>query len=61
MSRTGALKKKDELKKANVIMYTTDSVHYKLAEGFNRPLSDTTRVKDSLRIFYAFRTFIELK
>lgn len=61
MSRTGALKKKDELKKANVIMYTTDSVHYKLAEGFNRPLSDTTRIKDSLRIFYAFRTFIELK
>lgn len=61
LSQSGALKKKIELNKPNVIMYTTDSVHYKLAEIFSRPLSDTTRVKDSLRIFYAFRTFIELK
>jgi len=61
LSQAGALKKKIELNKPNVLMYTTDSVHYKLAEGFTRPLSDTTRVKDSLRLFYAFRTFIELK
>ncbi len=61
LSQGGALKKKIELNKPNVIMYTTDSVHYKLAEGFNLPLSDTTRIKDSLRLFYAFRTFIELK
>jgi len=60
MSRNGALKKKDELNKANVIMYTNDSVHYKLAETFALPLSDTTRIKDSLRVFYAFRTFVEL-
>jgi len=61
LSQAGALKKKIELNKPNVVMYTTDSVHYKLAEVFTRPLSDTTRVKDSLRLFYAFRTFIELK
>ena len=61
LSKGGALKKKIELNKPNVVMYTTDSVHYKLAEVFSRPLADTTRVKDSLRIFYAFRTFIELK
>lgn len=59
MSQGGALKKKIELNKSNVIMYTSDSVHYKLAEGFNRPFSDTTKIKDSLRAFYAFRTFIE--
>ena len=60
MSQGGALKKKEELNKANVIMYTTDSVHYKLAETFSLPLSDTTRIKDSLRTFYAFRTFVEV-
>ncbi len=35
-----------------VIMYTADSVIYKLAEPFNLPLSDTTKVKDSLNRFY---------
>ena len=60
MSQGGALKKKIELNKPNVIMYTSDSVHYKPAETFNLPLSDTTRIKDSLRSFYAFRTFVEL-
>ena len=47
MSQGGALKKKIELNKPNVIMYTSDSVHYKLAETFNLPLSDTTCIKDS--------------
>ena len=61
LSKSGALKKMNELNKPYVIMYTTDSVHYKLAEKYSRPLSDTARVKDSLRIFYDFRTFIELK
>ena len=35
-----------------VIMYTTDSVNYKVAEPFTLPLSDTARVKDSLNKFY---------
>lgn len=61
LSQSGALKKKLELNKPNVVMYSSDSVNYKLAEVFTLPLSDTTRIKDSLRIFYAFRTFIELK
>ncbi len=35
-----------------VIIYSTDSVHFKLAEPFTRPLSDTTYVKDSLNQYY---------
>lgn len=35
-----------------VIMYTTDSFTYKIAEPFALPLSDTTRVLDSLRAYY---------
>ena len=36
----------------NVIMYTSDSVTYKIAEPFMLPLSDTTAVLDSLRKNY---------
>ena len=36
----------------NVIMYTTDSVTYKIAEPFMLPLSDTTKVLDSLNKNY---------
>lgn len=36
----------------NVIMYTNDSAIYKVAEPFTRPLSDTTRVLDSLKRYY---------
>ena len=36
----------------NVIMYTTDSVTYKVAEPFMLPLSDTTKVLDSLNKNY---------
>ncbi|HUS02536.1 MAG TPA: hypothetical protein VMY77_12450 [Chitinophagaceae bacterium] len=35
-----------------VIMYTTDSITYKVAEAFTVSLSDTTRIKDSLNRFY---------
>ena len=46
----------------HVIMYTNDSVHYKLAELFKRPLSDTARVRDSLNHFYEAKTiFVETK
>ncbi|MEP7255188.1 MAG: hypothetical protein ABI666_05395 [Ferruginibacter sp.] len=61
LTKSGAIKKMGELNKSYVIMYTTDSVHYKLAEKYTLPLSDTTRIKDSLRVFYDFKTFIELK
>ena len=36
----------------NVIMYTSDSATYKIAEPFTLPLSDTTRVLDSLNRYY---------
>jgi hypothetical protein len=43
-----------------VIMYTNDSVTYKLAEPFTLPLSDTLKVKDSLGKWYYGKTvFIE--
>ncbi|MEP7238334.1 MAG: hypothetical protein ABI685_10730 [Ferruginibacter sp.] len=45
-----------------VIMYQTDPLHYKLAEPFTLPLSDTTRIKDSLNNYYYLgKGFIELK
>jgi hypothetical protein len=43
-----------------VIMYTADSVTYKLAEPFTLPLSDTLKVKDSLgKWYYGKSVFIE--
>jgi hypothetical protein len=44
-----------------VIMYTEDSVNYKLAELFTRPLSDTTAVRDSLQRFYKSNVVVEAK
>lgn len=35
-----------------VILYTSDSVIYKVAEPFTRPLTDTTKVLDSLNAYY---------
>jgi hypothetical protein len=37
----------------NVIMYTNDSIIYKIAEPFTLPLSDTTKALDSLKGYYA--------
>ena len=36
----------------NVILYTNDSITYKIAEPFMRPLADTTKVLDSLSRYY---------
>ncbi|MEP6951576.1 MAG: hypothetical protein ABI863_19955 [Ginsengibacter sp.] len=58
-----ALLRLESLKKfgINVIMYTTDSVTYKIAEPFMLPLSDTTRVLDSLnKNFYSGRAHVEI-
>lgn len=54
-SRPAALARLANLKnyKRNVIMYTTDSITYKIAEPFTRPLSDTTVVMDSLNKYYS--------
>jgi hypothetical protein len=45
----------------HVTMYTDDSIIYKLAEVFKRPLTDTTRVKDSMERFYGNRVFVQTK
>lgn len=37
----------------NVIMYTTDSIIYKIAEPFTLPLSDSTKALDSLKRYYS--------
>lgn len=45
-----------------LIMYTTDSVTYKVAMPFSLPLSDTTYVKDSVRkALFGGNPYIELK
>lgn len=46
----------------NVIMYTEDSLTYKIAHPFALPLSDTTRMLDSLnRYYYQGKAKLELK
>ncbi|MDB5221606.1 MAG: hypothetical protein JWN83_273 [Chitinophagaceae bacterium] len=62
--------KQDALKTLNkykeyghtVIMYTADSVVYKVAEPFTLPLSDTSHIKDSLnKYFYLGKAHVEVK
>ena len=36
----------------NVVLLTSDSIRYTLAEAYNLPLSDTSRVVDSVKKFY---------
>jgi hypothetical protein len=36
-----------------------DSSTFKLAMPFSRPLSDTTKVKDSIRILFAGKPYVE--
>ena len=46
----------------DVIMYTADSVTYKVAEPFMLPLSDTTKILDSLnKKFYGGKAHIETR
>lgn len=48
-----------KLSNRNVILYTTDSVNYKVAEPFpNLPLRDTTKIKDSMMGYYGPRTYL---
>jgi hypothetical protein len=45
-----------------VIMYTADSVVYKVAEAYTLPLSDTTHIKDSLnKFYYQGKAHVEVK
>lgn len=43
-----------------VILYTNDSVKFKIAEPYKLPLSDTTRILDSLKRYYS-SPYIEVK
>lgn len=45
----------------DVIMRTSDSVHFTLAIPFTTPASDTTHVKDSIRILYGKPTTIRYR
>lgn len=49
-----ANRRADTLRSYNreVVVYTTDSLKYKVAEISRRPLEDTLYVKDSLKIYY---------
>lgn len=43
----------------NVVLYTDDSIRYKVAEPFpDRPLSDSSFIKDSMRAYYGDRNFV---
>lgn len=62
--RIRAEKREKELTnyRRKVILYTTDSIIYKIAEPFNRPLSDTLKVMDSLNKYYGKnKTRIEIQ
>lgn len=43
----------------DVILYTNDSVTYKIAEPFKLPLSDTTRILDSVKRIYS-KAYVEV-
>jgi nucleoid DNA-binding protein len=45
----------------SIITYADDSLHYKIAELYTRPLADTIQIKDSLKRYYGNNTYIEMK
>lgn len=45
----------------HVIMYTSDSINYKLAELFQRPLADTGKIKDSMTQIYRRPVVMEVR
>ena len=61
--KTRAYKRYADLKEwgHKVIMYTEDSVQFKIAFPIKAPLSDSIRYRDSLSNFFAKRVWIEIK
>ncbi len=43
-----------------LLLYPKDSVNYKIAMPFMRPLSDTLRARDSLKIFFGGTPYVEI-
>ncbi len=52
--------KKLTSQKRNAILYTNDSITFKIAEPFMLPPSDTARILDSLKRYYT-KAYLELK
>ena len=52
--------KRLERQKSNAILYTDDSLTYKIALPFQLPLADTTRILDSVKQSYS-RAYVEVK
>jgi hypothetical protein len=52
--------KKLKAQNRDAILFTDDSVTYKIAENFTLPLSDTTRILDSVKQHYS-KAYVELK
>ncbi|WP_462255500.1 hypothetical protein [Ferruginibacter sp.] len=44
-----------------LLLYTADSVIYKVAMPLTKPLIDTTRARDSVKILFGGRPYIEIK
>lgn len=44
-----------------MVLQTADSIHFKIMEVIDLPLSDTARVRDSLSRFYQTPVYVELK
>jgi hypothetical protein len=42
------------------VLFTTDSITYKVKMPFRKPLADTLRVKDSLSVFFQTKAFVSL-
>ncbi|WP_336514087.1 hypothetical protein [Pollutibacter soli] len=57
-----ALKRYADLKEwgHKVVMITKDSIDFKIAISVNKPLSDTTRVRDSLSNFFGKKVWVEI-
>lgn len=44
-----------------LVQYAPDTSHFRIALAFKKPLSDTLKVKDSLRILFGGKPFIDIK
>ena len=44
-----------------LLLYTTDSVTYKVAMPLTKPLVDTAQARDSVRILFGGKPYVELK
>ncbi|MFN8243206.1 MAG: hypothetical protein U0X40_04045 [Ferruginibacter sp.] len=63
INKAAALARMDDLTRRghHVIMFTKDSLTYKLAEPFKLPLTDTAHIRDSLnKFYYSNKAYVEV-